>query len=109
MPPPPLSGIYGHLKRSPKDEDMVPSKGPPTMVEARFMAEPTETPTLLLGNKINRDSTITERTDQNINILKFRILKFKINSQISLRLIKKSIPIYIKVFFIWFHLFASYI
>lgn len=72
----PYSGTLGHLKINPKNDEVVPNKGPPTTIDARLIAEPTETPVESLGNIINKDSTIIVSTVQNNNILKLGIVKF---------------------------------
>ena len=66
---------FGHLNKNPRNETVVPNKGPPTIIDAKLIADPTETPTLLFGKGISRDSTTIARTVQNISILKSTIAK----------------------------------
>ena len=73
----PLPFIFGNLNKTPKKADVLPSTGPPTIIAAKFIAYPTDIPTVLFGSGISSDSTITESIIQNKNICKFGIEKLK--------------------------------
>lgn len=51
----------------------MPNNGPPTIIEAIFMAYPTDMPTVLFGKGINKDSTTIDNKDQKNSILKLGI------------------------------------